>query len=211
MAASNALTKKQADFVRQFLIDHNGTQAAIRAGYSARTAYSIGQRLLTKAEVRKAVERGDARRTLKAEYSAEIERTLTRYGATRFMYSWEEQRAVIGFELGGRTMRFDVPLPPKDAKEFFMTPGGRRRRSPADALKAWEQGTRQRWRALALGIKAKLEFVENGVTTLEKEFMAHICMPDDRTVSQHILPAIAAAYKTGRMQPLLPFEGQSHA
>lgn len=40
------LTEKQARFVREYLIDLNATQAAVRAGYSANTAHSAGQRLL---------------------------------------------------------------------------------------------------------------------------------------------------------------------
>lgn len=45
------LTEKQRRFVEEYLIDLNATQAAIRAGYSVKTAYSQGQRLLKKVEV----------------------------------------------------------------------------------------------------------------------------------------------------------------
>lgn len=45
------LTAKQQRFVEEYLIDLNATQAAIRAGYSERTAYSQGQRLLKHVEV----------------------------------------------------------------------------------------------------------------------------------------------------------------
>ena len=50
-----ALTPKQERFVREYLIDLNTKQAAIRAGYSAKTAYSAGPRLMKHAEVRQAV------------------------------------------------------------------------------------------------------------------------------------------------------------
>ena len=46
------LTAKQAAFVREYLIDLNATQAAIRAGYSANTANEQGSRLLTYVSVR---------------------------------------------------------------------------------------------------------------------------------------------------------------
>ena len=46
-----ALTARQQRFVDEYLIDLNATQAAIRAGYSAKTAYSQGQRLLKNVEV----------------------------------------------------------------------------------------------------------------------------------------------------------------
>ncbi|MBN58740.1 terminase small subunit [Thalassolituus sp. UBA3500] len=42
---SHLLTTQQAEFVRQYLIDMNGTQAAIRAGYSEKTARSQAERL----------------------------------------------------------------------------------------------------------------------------------------------------------------------
>ena len=45
------MTKKQKNFADEYLVDTNATQAAIRAGYSEKTAYSQGQRLLKKVEV----------------------------------------------------------------------------------------------------------------------------------------------------------------
>lgn len=47
------LTDKQEMFCREYLIDLNATQAAIRAGYSERTARSIGQRMLTNVDIDK--------------------------------------------------------------------------------------------------------------------------------------------------------------
>lgn len=46
-----ALNPKQARFVAEYLIDLNATQAAIRAGYSAKTAKQIGSKLLTNIDV----------------------------------------------------------------------------------------------------------------------------------------------------------------
>ena len=52
MSTSNGeLTAKQARFSEEFMVDMNATAAAKRAGYSEKTAYSQGQRLLKKAEV----------------------------------------------------------------------------------------------------------------------------------------------------------------
>lgn len=45
------LTAKQQMFCREYLIDLNATQAAIRAGYSEKTAYSIGEENLKKPEI----------------------------------------------------------------------------------------------------------------------------------------------------------------
>ena len=46
------LTAKQQRFGDEYLIDLNATQAAIRAGYSKRTAYSIGEENLKKPEIK---------------------------------------------------------------------------------------------------------------------------------------------------------------
>lgn len=49
------MTPQQARFVSEYLIDLNATQAAVRAGYSGKTAYSQGQRLLKDVEVAAAI------------------------------------------------------------------------------------------------------------------------------------------------------------
>lgn len=49
------LTAKQDRFCDEYLIDCNGTQAAIRAGYSERTANRIASQLLAKREIQEAI------------------------------------------------------------------------------------------------------------------------------------------------------------
>ena len=125
-----------------------------------------------------------------------------RYGASGFMSGWEGARGFVAFQMEGRRIRFDLIMPNRE--DFRSTPGGRRERSDNDTFRAWKQGCRQSWRALALVIKAKLEAIASGISCFEDEFMAHIVMPDGKTVSQHIRPGIAAAYATGKMPLLLP-------
>jgi hypothetical protein len=135
---------------------------------------------------------------------AEIERTLARYGAASFMYGWDRNQAVIGFVKDGRQVKFLLSLPDRDDPEFRYTPARRYERSDAEQEKAYEQAVRQRWRALALVIKAKLEAVEAGITEFEDEFLAHIVLPDGSTAGQWMRPQIATAYDTGAMPPMLP-------
>lgn len=134
---------------------------------------------------------------------AEIERTLARYGASSFMYGWDQTRAVIAFEMNGRRLKFILPMPERDSREFTHTPAKNQRRSAAAAEAAYDQAVRQRWRALALVIKAKLEAVEAGIAEFEEEFLAHIVLPNGRTVGDFMVPQIAAVYETGQMPPLL--------
>jgi len=62
---------------------------------------------------------------------SEIERTLRRYGATAFAYGWEGNRAQVGFKLADRQIRFQLPLPDPDSREFRLTPAGRDRSAKA--------------------------------------------------------------------------------
>lgn len=52
---TDKLTNKQTRFVEEYLRDFNATQAALRSGYSARTAYSIGSENLKKPEIMEAI------------------------------------------------------------------------------------------------------------------------------------------------------------
>lgn len=66
-----ALNAKQRAFIAQYLIDKNGTQAAIRAGYSPKTAYSIASELLSKPEIAERVAKGLQRIEDRANITAE--------------------------------------------------------------------------------------------------------------------------------------------
>src|SRR6266702_1005031 len=126
----------------------------------------------------------------------ELERVLERYGANGFGYAWDtmvevtpakcslgqcnqdgrlveaclvdhswqvvkERRftrevVAISFRFKDRRVRLDVPMP---AEHELGT------KAKLDAA------TRQRWRALVLVVKAKLEAVASGISTLESEFL----------------------------------------
>lgn len=62
-----ALTLKQKRFVQEYLVDLNATQAAIRAGYSAKTADRIGPELLGKTCVSEAIQKAIKRREKRTE------------------------------------------------------------------------------------------------------------------------------------------------
>ena len=134
---------------------------------------------------------------------AEIEGLIVRYGATSTAFMNGPGRAMILFEAKGRRVMFELPLPSIEEKQF-QRDGRGSLRSSEKLMDVWEQACRQRWRALALVIKAKLEAVASGITTFEDEFLAHIVLPDGQTVATHVKPRIAAAYESGSMQALLP-------
>jgi hypothetical protein len=134
---------------------------------------------------------------------AEIEATLRRYGAAQFMSGWDETRAVLGFVIHGRQVRFVLPMPARNSHEFSRTATGRDR-STAAAQAEYEKAVRQRWRVLALVVKAKLEAVEAGVVTFEDEFLAHLVLPNGQTVGDQVRDGVRQAYASGHVPALLP-------
>lgn len=66
------LTDKQKCFVEEYLIDLNATQAAIRAGYSEKTAYSVGSENLKKPEIQKAIEEAQNKRSARTELTVDM-------------------------------------------------------------------------------------------------------------------------------------------
>jgi hypothetical protein len=133
----------------------------------------------------------------------EIERLLVRYGASAFGYAWEGEANVISFKLHDRHVRIFIPMPTPDDPSVTRSPAGRARNLTAQQ-NAHDQEVRRRWRALVLIVRAKLEAVQSGITTLEREFLSDIVMPNNQTVSQWLAPQLDAAYQSGRMPPLLP-------
>lgn len=132
----------------------------------------------------------------------EIEKTLIRYGAEQFAYGTLPGKAIIAFAMQNRQVKIILPLPKKE--DFRYTPGRRIERTEKSQYEAWEQACRQRWRALHLVIKAKLEAIEDGISTFDKEFLSDVVLPDGRTAGDFLLPQLAAAYESGKMPATLP-------
>lgn len=144
---------------------------------------------------------------------AEIQKLLTRAGATKFMTGFDENQAAIAFMLRGKMFRFVLPLPRQDEKQFWETKrynsaAGGWKNTPEQAFKKWEQKCRSRWRALALAIKAKIEAVNIGLTTFEQEFLAFLVTDNGQTVGDRIIPQIEESVKQGTSPKfLLTFNG----
>lgn len=108
----------------------------------------------------------------------EIERLVQRYGAKGFIAGWQDKTARIEFLCQDRHIRLTVLVPD----------------SP--------QAQRQKWRALLLVIKARLESVDAKIATFEQAFAADIVMPSGKTVWEEIREPIKLAY-SGKPTPLL--------
>jgi len=103
MSIKRKLTEKQKRFVKEYVIDYNATKSAQRAGYSEKTAYSIGNQLLNNIEVQKALQKQIAKLNDKVEASAEEAIRMCRDIALIDSRDYVEKRISKGIELYGRT------------------------------------------------------------------------------------------------------------
>lgn len=119
-APKRLLTPKQDMFVREYLIDLNATQAAIRAGYSAKTANEQGARLLAHVSVKAAIQAAMDKRAEETGIDAKfvlngivklIERceqavpVLDHEGNPTGEWRFESNSAMRGYELLGKHLK----------------------------------------------------------------------------------------------------------
>ena len=136
---------------------------------------------------------------------SDIRETLRRYGGEGFGIIEKGSTVCVMFEYANLMIRISVGLP--DKNEFKTTETGRSRKATA-ANDAYNQAVRQRWRALLLAIKSKLEAIECGISTIEKEFMAFVVMPDGRDLGDHLIPKLREISTSGKMPKLLTSSGE---
>lgn len=117
----------------------------------------------------------------------EIRARLRVSGAAQIAISESADGSSVLFKIGMCAYRITIPVDHK-AKD------------PA-------QDERRAWRLMGLLIKAKLEAVREGATTVEREFLADMMMRDGQTVSEWALPQIESAYREGRMPKTLLLGG----
>jgi phage terminase small subunit len=108
---------KRARFVEEYIVDLNATQAAIRAGYSEKTAYSQGQRLLKDVEIAAAIAEAQKQRSERTQITAD--RVLQELGRVGFsnlsdVTDWGVREVAFGFDGDGKK------LPAEDIGEAAM-------------------------------------------------------------------------------------------
>jgi len=86
MKKANELTDKQIRFCNEYLIDLNGTQAAIRAGYSVNGAAEAASRMLTNPNISECIQnlKNEANNQLQDKYKLSKERVLEQYAKIAF-------------------------------------------------------------------------------------------------------------------------------
>jgi len=142
----------------------------------------------------------------------DIERVLMNHGARGFGYETDTGRVMITFrvlnEIGALVaVQISLTMPCQDDEEFTKTPTGKNR-SENQAYAAYEQACRSSWRQLLLIIRAKMEAVAAGISTIEREFMPDIVIgKGGRTLGQW-MEENQKAIEAGGKIPLLPAGSQ---
>jgi hypothetical protein len=121
----------------------------------------------------------------------EVKDLLKRAGSTQIAIYEDVEKTSVAFRMHERLYRITVPVKAKAT-------------NPA-------QEERRAWRLVLLLIKAKLEAVKEGASTIEREFLADMVTPDGRTVAEWTAEPLALAYKSGKMPKTLLLLGAPDA
>jgi hypothetical protein len=128
----------------------------------------------------------------------EITGILASHGCEKFVMGTEPGGDTLQFELGGRVFRFFVAKPTAESMKardsrYYAQPWN------VDWAAKAEGEHRRVWRAHVMLIKMKLEFVDGGDTSLEREFMPNLVLRDGGTLADMIegggLPLLADGRK----------------
>jgi phage terminase small subunit len=125
------LTAKQQLFVKEYLVDLNATQAAIRAGYSKKTANRIGGQLLVKTCIANALQKAIEERNRRVEVNQDfvvaalvetVERCLNRIGNDDFSPSGANRALeLLGKHLGMFVDRTEITTLPPERPDVIIT------------------------------------------------------------------------------------------
>ncbi len=125
----------------------------------------------------------------------EIAGILAKHGCDRMAWGTAPEGDTLQFTLGGHLFRFTIGnLTPHELRERDGGEYGYPHK--VDWAQKAAAEWRRRWRAHVLLIKAKLEFVEDGDTTLEREFLSYTVLESGQTLGEFIegggLPLLTA-------------------
>lgn len=142
-----------------------------------------------------------------AKTRTEIDALLAKHGATSvaILNDEEKSRAVIAFAMKGARFRIDLPMPtieeikldPEKAPSGHFWKSTLERETYAQA--ALFQRRRERWRAVLLLLKSKLEIVRLGLYSLEHEFLADMVLPGGATVHGALAEALRKGLASGEL------------
>lgn len=167
------LTPKQKRFVEEYLIDLNATQAAIRAGYSAKTAMEQGCQQLQKPKVQEAIQAAMNARSKRTEITAD--RVLQEIAHIAFddiknYLDFRTEKQLVGNDpdTGEPVYRYSQVIEMKDSKEIDTRSIQEVSFSPKDGFKFKLYDKQKAQNDLGKHLKLFTEKVEHSGTIVNK-------------------------------------------
>ena len=136
---------------------------------------------------------------------AEIETLIERFNGgapLEFIRGRVADRDIIEFAIQGRRIRLWIALP--DRESFRYTPARKFERYEDEITKEWNKEINRLWRSMTAVVKAKLIAIEDGISTLEAEFLANLVLPAGTTVGEAMATTLEETLRTGVMPPMVP-------
>jgi hypothetical protein len=113
-----------------------------------------------------------------AQSEAEVKTMLKAMGSDRIAVLEEEGTSSIFFQIGTTSYKISTPPLRQDVRNQ-------------------DAEHRRVWRSLVLLVKAKKTAITEGITTVEREFLSDVVMPDGSTLIEHAPTMIESAYNEG--------------
>lgn len=135
---------------------------------------------------------------------AEIMGLLAARGVNKIATMNEPSRFALAFEFDGVPYRISLPLPEPDEPRFTTYKQGASTysRSEGSAKQLFEKELNRKWRAFGMVIKAKLVAVEEGISSMEAEFIGNVVLASGRTLSETHASELPALAKAGKVAAL---------
>ena len=127
----------------------------------------------------------------------EISGILAKHGVQRMGWTTEPEQDVLMFELAGGSYRFNIIRPTAQSlRERWKADGRSTAYLPTDIQVRAEW--RRRWRANVLLLKAKLEFIASGDTTLDRELLPYRVLKNGSTIEEVLISGGLPMLASGR-------------
>jgi hypothetical protein len=130
----------------------------------------------------------------------DIRKLLEQRGVNKFGSLVDASTYSIGFELDGVSFKMTMPLPDPDEKRFLKTPTGQPR-SQGASKEIYTAEINRKFRAFFAVIKAKIIAVDEGISTMQHEFVGNAVVDGD-TIANRYAPQLKQMALAGKLPPL---------
>lgn len=139
-----------------------------------------------------------------AQTEGEIKALLAKRKVAKIATMVDGDHFDILFEYESVTYRISLPLPnPEDARFTEYKQGSKIwARTATAARELYEKELNRKWRAFGAVIKAKIVAVEEGISSMEKEFIGNVVLKGGQTVAEQWAPQLPRLAASGDIRSL---------